>query len=78
MKKSISGVILKSIAVKSTLTENVELFAQLESFAITCLNSLRSGGKIIFVGNGVALWTHSICQQSLLRVSCLIARQRLL
>ena len=52
MKKLISGVILKSIAVKSALLDDAELLVQIEGLAIACLNSLRSGGKIIFAGNG--------------------------
>lgn len=52
MRTLISEVILKSIDVKNTLLHDVQLLNQIESLAVTCLNSIRSSGKIIFAGNG--------------------------
>lgn len=52
MKTSISDLILDSIAVKTALLDDGNLLAQIEQLAITCLNNLRLGGKIIFAGNG--------------------------
>jgi D-sedoheptulose 7-phosphate isomerase len=44
--------IQKSVAVKMALLENEKLLDQVRQLAQTCLSALRSGGKIIFAGNG--------------------------
>lgn len=41
-----------SIAVKQELLDNEALLGQIHQLALTCLASLRAGGKIIFAGNG--------------------------
>lgn len=41
-----------SIAVKETMLANEKLLGQVHQLAQACLASLRSGGKIIFAGNG--------------------------
>lgn len=41
-----------SIAVKEAMLANKKLLVQVHQLAQTCLASLRSGGKIIFAGNG--------------------------
>ncbi|MBU0587287.1 MAG: SIS domain-containing protein [Gammaproteobacteria bacterium] len=41
-----------SIAVKKAVLDNVKLVAQIETLAMMCETSLKSGGKIIFAGNG--------------------------
>jgi D-sedoheptulose 7-phosphate isomerase len=41
-----------SISVKEALLANEKLLGQIHQLALTCLASLRAGGKIIFAGNG--------------------------
>jgi D-sedoheptulose 7-phosphate isomerase len=41
-----------SIAVKNALLIDETLIAQVQTLAANCVKSLRSGGKIIFAGNG--------------------------
>lgn len=41
-----------SVAVKQMLLQDAALIVQLERLARDCADSLRSGGKIIFAGNG--------------------------
>jgi D-sedoheptulose 7-phosphate isomerase len=41
-----------SIAVKLAVLNNPQIVQQIETLANLCLQSLRSGGKIIFAGNG--------------------------
>lgn len=48
----ISNQIQDSIAVKQALLMDNVLLKQIESLAITCLDSLKDGGKIILCGNG--------------------------
>ena len=44
--------IQNSINIKQKILLDNSLIAQIEGIASTCLNSLRSGGKIILAGNG--------------------------
>lgn len=41
-----------SIAVKEAILQSPVLLEQVEHLALACLASLRSGGKIVFAGNG--------------------------
>jgi D-sedoheptulose 7-phosphate isomerase len=41
-----------SIAVKEMLMADEKLLGQVHQLALTCLAALRSGGKVIFAGNG--------------------------
>ena len=41
-----------SISVKQVLLEDRELLCQIEQLANICLQSLKTGGKVIFAGNG--------------------------
>jgi len=41
-----------SIAVKQLLLGNTKLLQQIEQLTHTCIQSIKSGGKIIFAGNG--------------------------
>ena len=41
-----------SIAVKKAVLDDAMLICQIKELSETCLTSLRSGGKIIFAGNG--------------------------
>jgi D-sedoheptulose 7-phosphate isomerase len=41
-----------SVATKQALLRDAGALVQMEALASTCLKSLRSGGKIIFAGNG--------------------------
>ena len=41
-----------SISVKKVLLNDTELLSQIEWLAQTCLKSLKTGGKLIFAGNG--------------------------
>lgn len=41
-----------SIAVKQAILDDARLLAQIESLVASCVSALRSGGKIIFAGNG--------------------------
>lgn len=49
---AIRSQIQASIAVKQAVLENQQIISQIETLANICLSALRSGGKIIFVGNG--------------------------
>lgn len=48
----ISRQIEDSIAVKQAVLRDSSVLAQVERVALACLDSLRSGGKIVFAGNG--------------------------
>lgn len=50
--ESIRAEVSASIAVKQALLNDAGLLAQIEALASRCISSLRSGGKIIFAGNG--------------------------
>jgi D-sedoheptulose 7-phosphate isomerase len=52
MTAAVIAQIEASIAVKKAVLEDSNLIAQIAALADTCLRSLRSGGKIIFAGNG--------------------------
>ncbi len=52
MQTQIRNQIEASIAVKQSVLENQQIIAQIEALANVCLSSLKSGGKIIFAGNG--------------------------
>lgn len=52
LKNKIIFDINKSIAVKQLILENEAIIAQIEHLAKACVTSLRSGGKIVFAGNG--------------------------
>lgn len=48
----IKAIIQASIDVKKTLYQSEAILNQIDNLAGLCLNSLKSGGKIIFAGNG--------------------------
>lgn len=52
MKELIKKEIEKSIEVKTDVLKNNAIIGQLELLVNKCLESLNSGGKIIFCGNG--------------------------
>ena len=52
MKELIIKEIEKSIEVKTSVLNNNTIVEQLDSLVKNCIQSLRSGGKIIFCGNG--------------------------
>ncbi|MBF0192333.1 MAG: SIS domain-containing protein [Magnetococcales bacterium] len=52
MTSEIRQLIEESIAVKQAVLNDPHLLAQIETLAEKCLRSLRSGGKILFAGNG--------------------------
>ena len=49
---AIRNQIQASIVVKQFVLENQQIISQIEALAKICLSALRSGGKIIFAGNG--------------------------
>ena len=48
----IQAVIAESIAVKQKILESPALLAKVEETVNRCVESLRTGGKILFAGNG--------------------------
>ena len=52
MKELIKKEIQNSIAIKNKVLKDAKIISQLENLVNDCLGSLRSGGKIIFCGNG--------------------------
>ncbi len=48
----IKNQIRASVAVKVALLDDEKLLGQVRQLAQTCLSALRTGGKIIFAGNG--------------------------
>ena len=52
IKNQITEYIKKSLDLKQKLLLDESLLLAVEDLAITCLNSRRKGGKIIFAGNG--------------------------
>ena len=52
MKELIKTEIQNSIAIKNKVLKDAKIISQLENLVNDCLGSLRSGGKIIFCGNG--------------------------
>lgn len=52
MKELIRAEINKSIEVKQEVLKNSEIISQIEKLVDDCLSSLKSGGKVIFCGNG--------------------------
>ena len=52
MKELIRAEIIKSIEVKQEVLKNSEIISQIEKLVNDCLTSLKSGGKVIFCGNG--------------------------
>ena len=52
MKELIIKEIEKSIEVKTNVLNNNTIIEQLNSLVNNCIQSLKSGGKIIFCGNG--------------------------
>ena len=52
MKQLIKTEIQNSIAIKNKVLKDAKIISQLENLVNDCLGSLRSGGKIIFCGNG--------------------------
>jgi D-sedoheptulose 7-phosphate isomerase len=52
MKELIRAEIIKSIEVKQEVLNNSEIISQIEKLVNDCLTSLKSGGKVIFCGNG--------------------------
>lgn len=51
-KAEIRAQIVASIAVKQAVLGDENLITQIETLAANCVQCLRSGGKIIFAGNG--------------------------
>ena len=51
-KAEIRAQIVASIAVKQAVLGDENLIIQIETLAANCVQCLRSGGKIIFAGNG--------------------------
>ena len=51
-KAEIRAQIVASIAVKQAVLGDEDLISQIEILAANCVQCLRSGGKIIFAGNG--------------------------
>ena len=51
-KADIRAQIVASIAVKQAVLGDENLVTQIETLAANCVQCLRSGGKIIFAGNG--------------------------
>lgn len=52
MSEAVIAQIEASIAVKKAVLNDATLIIQIEELAVRCLASLKSGGKIIFAGNG--------------------------
>jgi D-sedoheptulose 7-phosphate isomerase len=52
IQTSICTQIKASITVKQEVLESQKIISQIEALANICLSALRSGGKIIFAGNG--------------------------
>lgn len=52
MSEAVIAQIEASIAVKKALLNDATLIIQIEELAVRCVASLKSGGKIIFAGNG--------------------------
>jgi D-sedoheptulose 7-phosphate isomerase len=52
MKDKILAQIHASIATKNALLQDAKIIAQVEELTLKCLRSLKSGGKVIFAGNG--------------------------
>lgn len=52
MKELIRTEIIKSIEVKQEVLKNSEIISQIEKLVNDCITSLKSGGKVIFCGNG--------------------------
>lgn len=52
MSEAVIAQIEASIAVKNAVLNDATLIIQIEELAVRCVASLRSGGKIIFAGNG--------------------------
>jgi D-sedoheptulose 7-phosphate isomerase len=52
MSKAVIEQIEASIAVKKAVLDDEILIGQIEALAVTCVSSLKAGGKIIFAGNG--------------------------
>ncbi len=52
MKELIKNRIRESINVKSELLNQTETMQNLEDLAEICIKSLKSGGKVLFCGNG--------------------------
>ena len=52
MKRLIINEIQNSINVKNEILNNNEIITQIENLVNNCIISLKSGGKIIFCGNG--------------------------
>lgn len=52
MKELIRAEINKSIEVKQEVLKNSKIISQIEKLVDDCLTSLKSGGKVIFCGNG--------------------------
>lgn len=51
-KAEIRAQIEASICIKQTVLVDLKLIAQIETLAASCVKCLKSGGKIIFAGNG--------------------------
>jgi len=52
MLTEIRKQVQESISVKQALALDSRVFQQIEQLARTCLDALRTGGKLIFAGNG--------------------------
>src|SRR5690606_32773809 len=52
MRESIQANILDSVAVKKTISEDVELLERVESAASRIIQAFQNGRKVFFCGNG--------------------------
>ena len=52
MSAAVIEQIEASIAVKRAVLDDATLIGQIDALAVTCVSSLKAGGKIIFAGNG--------------------------
>ena len=52
MKQLILNEIIRSIGVKQLVLENAKIIDKVEILVNDCIGALKSGGKIIFCGNG--------------------------
>lgn len=52
MKRKIIDLINTSLETKRKLLDDIDLISEIEVLSKKCVDSLKSGGKIIFAGNG--------------------------
>ncbi len=52
MQKAISKRILQSVSVLHTMAEDTDYLSSVEAIATKCTSAIKSGNKILFMGNG--------------------------